>query len=59
MINLKDIQKNEGMKESNVLFNNALNTFHLLLYVQAYVKEHLDSEKGNPLSPIHELFFFD
>ena len=40
-----------------VLFNNALNTFYLRLYgVGHMVKDHSDSEKGNPLPP-HGLLF--
>ena len=39
-------------REKNVLFNDALNTFYLRLYgVGHMVKDHSDSEKGNPLSP--------
>ena len=39
-------------REINVLFNDALNTFYLRLYgVRHMVKEHSDSEKGNPLPP--------
>ena len=35
-----------------VLFNDALNTFYLWLYgVRHMVKDHFDSEKGNPLPP--------
>ena len=35
-----------------VLFNAALNTFYLRLYgVRHMVKDHSDSEKGNPLPP--------
>ena len=46
-----------GRKEGDVLFNDALNTFYLRLYgVRHMVKDHSDSEKGNPLSP-HRLFF--
>ena len=42
----------EGRKEGNVLFNDALNTFYLRLYgVRHMVKEHFDSDKGNPLPP--------
>ena len=34
------------------LFNDALNTFYLRLYgVRHTVKDHSDSEKGNPLPP--------
>ena len=41
-------------KEGNVLFNN---TFYLRLYgVRHMVKDHSDSEKGNPLPP-HRLLF--
>ena len=46
-----------GMKEGNVLFNDALNTIYLRLYgVNHMVKDHSDSERGNPLSP-HGLLF--
>ena len=45
------------MKEGNVLFNDVLNTFYLRLYgVRHMVKDHSDSERGNPLLP-HELLF--
>ena len=41
----------------NVLFKDALNTFYLRLYgVRHMVKDHSDSEKGNPLPP-HRLLF--
>ena len=44
-------------KQGNVLFNDALNTFYLRLYgVRHMVKDHSDSEKGNPLPP-HRLLF--
>ena len=44
-------------KEGNVLFNDTLNTFYLQLCgVKHMVKEHSDSEKGNPL-PLHRLLF--
>ena len=47
----------EGRKEVNVLFNNALNTFSLRLYgVRHMVKDHTDSERGNPLLPNGLLF---
>ena len=43
-------------RERNVLFNDTLNTFYLRLYdVRHMVKDHSDSEKGNPLPP-HRLF---
>ena len=39
-------------RERNYLFNDALNTFYLRLYgVRHMVKDHSDSEKGNPLPP--------
>ena len=44
-------------RERNVLFNDAINTFYLRLYgVRHMVKDHSDSEKGNPLPP-HRLLF--
>ena len=44
--------KKEGRKKGNVLFNDTLNTFYLRLYgVRHTVKDHSDSEKGNPLPP--------
>ena len=44
-------------RERDVLFNDALNTFYLRLYgVRHIVKDHSDSEKGNPLPP-HRLLF--
>ena len=40
----------KGRKEGNILFNDALNTFYLRLYgVGHMVKDHSDSERGNPL----------
>ena len=50
-------QLEEGRKEGNVLFNDALNIFYLRLYgVGHTVKDHSDSERGNPLPP-HGLLF--
>ena len=47
----------ESRKEGNVLFNDTLNTFYLRLYgVRHMVKDHSDSERGNPLLP-HGLLF--
>ena len=47
-----DWYKYLGRKEGNVLFNDALNTFYSRLYgVRHMVKDHSDSEKGNPLPP--------
>ena len=44
-------------KEGNVLFNDALHTFYLRFYgVRYMVKNHSDSERGNPLPP-HGLLF--
>ena len=44
--------------EGNVSFNDALNTFHLRLYgIGHMVKDPSDSERGNPLLPLHELLF--
>ena len=47
------------LKEGNVLFNDALNTFYLWLYgVSHMVKDHSEkSKRGNPLLP-HGLLFF-
>ena len=50
------IQSNTHWK-GNVLFNDALNTFYLRLYgIRHMVKDHSDSERGNPLPP-HVLKF--
>ena len=47
-----------GRKEGYVLFNGALDTFYLWLYgVIHMVKDHSDSERGNPLPP-HGLLFW-
>ena len=46
------------MKEGSVLFNDALHTFYLRLYgVRHMVKDHSDSEIGNPLLSLHWLLF--
>ena len=46
----------EGRKEM-FLFNDALNTFYSWLYgIRHMVKDHSDSERGNPLPP-HRLLF--
>ena len=48
----KEVLELENHKEVSVLFNDALNTFYLRLYgVRFIVKNHSDSEAGNPLSP--------
>ena len=45
-------------KEGSVLFNDALNTFHLQLYgIRHMVKDHSDSERGKLLPPLHGLLF--
>ena len=47
-------------RKGNVLFNDALNTFYLRLYgVRHMVKDHSDSERGNPLPPHRLLFSID
>ena len=61
MVSLRSISiiepRGRGRKEENVLFNDALNTFYLWLYgVRHMVKDHSDSERGNPLLP-HGLLF--
>ena len=51
------ILEKEGRKEGNVLFNDALNTFYLRLYGAIHmVKDHSDSDRGNPL-PSYRLLF--
>ena len=46
-----------SLKEGNVLFNNARNTFYLQLYgIRHVVKDHSDSERGKLLPP-HGLLF--
>ena len=52
ILTLCNFDNNCIRKEGNVLFNNALNTFYLRLYgVRHMVKDHSNSEKGNPLPP--------
>ena len=47
-----------GRKEVVVSFNDALEPFYLQLYgVGHMVKDHSDSERGNPLLPQHGLHF--
>ena len=46
-------ERTKRERARNVLFNDALNTFYLRLYgVRYMVKDHSDSEKGNPLPPL-------
>ena len=54
----RDLQSYLSWKEENVLFNDALNTFlNLRLYGgHNMVKDHSDSERVNPLLPLHRLF---
>ena len=43
--------------EGNVLFNETLNAFYLRLYgAERMVKDHSESERGNPLPPYGILF---
>ena len=52
VVKLLNLQPSEIEGERNVLFNDALNTFYQRLYgVRHMVKDHYDSEKGNPLPP--------
>ena len=45
-------REREKERERSVLFNDALNTSYLRLYgIRHMVKDHSDSEKGNPLLP--------
>ena len=47
-----------SVNEGNASFNDAFYTFHLRLYgVRHKVKYHSDSERGNPLPPLHGLLF--
>ena len=46
------------LNERNVLFYDTLDIFYLRLYsVRQMVKDHSDSERGNPRPPLHGLFF--
>ena len=48
------------INERNVLFNDAPNTFYLRLYgVGHMVKDHSDSERGNPLPPHGQHFLIN
>ena len=47
----------ERKLKKEVLFNGALNTFYFWLYgVRHMVKDHSDSERENPISPLELLF---
>ena len=55
---MNEIMLNEIMfsKEGNVLYNDAQNTFYSWLYgIEFMVKYHSESERGDPLSPLHRL----
>ena len=57
MFRHEDAEVRISEKEGNVLFNDTLNTFYLRLYgVRHIVKDHSDSERGNPLLPHGVLF---
>ena len=57
MFRREDAEFRISEKEGNVLFNDTLNTFYLRLYgVRHIVKDHSDSERGNPLLPHGVLF---
>ena len=44
------------LTEGSVLFNDVLSTFYLCLYgVGHMAKNHLDSDRGNPLPALHGL----
>ena len=50
------VSDNEGKK--GILFNDTFNAFYLRLYgVRLVVKDHWDSDRGNPLPPLHGLLF--
>ena len=54
---MNDRWEQERLRKGNVLLHDALNTFYLRLYgVGHVVKDHSDSERGNPLPP-HGLLF--
>ena len=49
LLSTRNCAKSLDIKEGNVLFNDALNTFYLRLYgVGDMVKDHSDSERANP-----------
>ena len=50
--NVQRERERERERERDVLFNDARNTFYLRLYgIRHMVKDHSDSERGNPLPP--------
>ena len=49
---MKASDEYDGRKEEHVLFNDALNTFYIRVYgIRHMVRDHSDSERGNPLHP--------
>ena len=53
-----DVKRRLHRKDGDVSFNDALITFYLRLYcVRHMVNDHSDSERGNPLPPLHRLLF--
>ena len=51
------LQKTREDKKEMFLFNDVVNIFYLWLYgIGHMVKDHSDSERGNPLQP-HGLLF--
>ena len=51
------MRNKEGRK---ILYNDTLNTFYLQSYrVRHMIKDQSDSQRGNPLPPLHEPLFFD
>ena len=56
--NSNNKQTTEERKEDMVLFNDRLNTFYLRFYGdRTMVKGRSDSERENPLPPLHGLLF--
>ena len=56
LVFLDDIDNKRFVQQQIIIqgrkFNDALNTFYLRLYGTSHmVKDHSDSERGNPLSP--------
>ena len=50
-------RSNQKLEKEGSKLNDALNTFYLRLYgVRHKVKDHSDSERGNPLPPHGQLF---
>ena len=54
----KGVWRERERERERDVFNDALNTFYLRLYgVINMVKNHSDSERGNPLRPLNGLLF--